>query len=84
MGLYCITYDLVNDRNYDKIRVVLENFENNFHALGSVWFIETEKKAEEIRDELEEATDKDDKIFVVQIRKHWGTINIKGIPDWLR
>lgn len=85
MTLYCVSYDLVNpNRDYLKIESVLKKYSNNFHSLGSVWFVESEKKASEIRDELEKATDEDDKVFVVKVIKHWATINIVGIPDWLR
>ena len=66
------------------IQLILKKFSNNFHALGSVWFIESELKASEIRDKLEDAIDDNDKIFVVEIKKHWGGININGIPSWLK
>ncbi len=83
MTLYCISYDLIDKKDYKKIEKTLKKYKN-FHALGSVWFIESEKKASVIREELEKATDKDDKIFVVEIKKYWASINVSGIPDWLR
>jgi len=83
MTLYCISYDLIDKKDYEKIEKTLKKYKN-FHALESVWFIETEEEALIIRKKLKEATDKDDEIFVVEIKKHWASTNVSGIPDWLK
>lgn len=85
MPVYCVSYDLINEKDYPKIHAKLKEYPGWAHALDSTWFISTDDSAPQIRDNLMKATDNDDQIIVIEVIKHWGTTNIsKGVTDWLK
>lgn len=85
MTVYAVTYDLMSPgQDYTKLHEKLKTFafSKNF---DSFWLIDTDKKASVIRDELKQLLDKNDKLFVIEVKEHWATLNIpEGMVNWLR
>lgn len=91
MSYFVVTYDLVKNRNYERM-------ENGIHIvsagrcqriLDSVWIIKTShSKASEVRDFLVGYMDSDDKLFVIGVGesvKPWASTRVdKGTIDWLK
>lgn len=85
MTVYCVSYDLKKERDYSELFKKLEAYGNSIHPLESTWFIATEASASQIRDELKEAVDEDDKVIVIEVIKHWASYNLgKQNTEWLR
>jgi hypothetical protein len=84
MGIYCVSYDLIKQKDYPKLFEALKSFSSHSHALGSTWFIKTDKTAEEIRDKLKSFIDEDDKIIVIEVKKHWASQKMSGNAGWLK
>lgn len=68
MAYFAVTYDLVKDKDYKLIIDELERLGAAKIAL-SVWFVELENSASEIRDYLSDFVDKDDKLIVIPFEK---------------
>lgn len=84
--VFCISYDLSSpNRNYDGLINAIKSFGDWWHQTESVWFIASNNSAGEIRDFLMKFIDRDDKLFVIEVKKHWGG---KGFShneySWLR
>ncbi len=43
MAVYCVNYDLIDEKNYPKIQAELKKYPNWIPALKSAWFIATEE-----------------------------------------
>ena len=85
MALYLITYDLNEEKDYDSLFKKLKEYGTYSHSLSSVWFIETEEDATQIRDKLVTELDEDDELLVIEVRRHWASRNLrKGATDWLK
>lgn len=68
LALFVLTYDLVKNKDYDKLITELERLEAAKIAL-SVWFLEVENTAGEVRDHLMGFIDDDDKLVVIEFEK---------------
>lgn len=65
MATFIIAYDLHKQgQNYACLIKKLEAYGTYFHMQQSVWIIETEHSAVQIRDNLQTCLDANDKIFV--------------------
>lgn len=63
-----ITYDLCNsEKNYNELYEYLKSFPSWAHITESTWFVSTDKTCVDIRNELNEITDSDDRIFVAEL-----------------
>jgi hypothetical protein len=74
MAVFEITYDLLNSRqNYDGLYELLRTW-NAVQALLSVWLIESNLTAEQIRDAMTAKVDSNDRILVIEItfNTRWG------------
>lgn len=80
-----ITYDLTQPgRDYEKLFAAIRALGNWCHALESVWILDTQWGAIQIRDNLKLHVDANDKIFTVRMQRDWGSWNLsKEIIDWL-
>ncbi|MEB8093142.1 CRISPR-associated protein Cas2 [Mammaliicoccus lentus] len=64
MNSYMVSYDLNNQKDYKKLISEIENYPNAAKINKSVWFINSQNKATEIRDYLIKYVDGDDSLFV--------------------
>lgn len=84
MAVYCVSYDLIDDKKYEKLFEKIKSYGYYAHAQESLWFVKTSKTAEELRDELRAVVDKDDKIIVIKVVLPWASLNLpKEVNDWL-
>ncbi len=83
--VYCISYDLCTpNRNYNDLYDAIKSFGSWWHQTESVWFIISSKSAVEIRDYLLCTIDNNDKLFVIEVCKHWaGKGFLQEEYDWL-
>jgi CRISPR/Cas system-associated endoribonuclease Cas2 len=67
MAKYIVSYDLKKPGDeYEKLIKHIQTFDHWARIHKSVWFVETEKSAKELRDDLLSYIDSNDKIFVVK------------------
>jgi hypothetical protein len=81
---YLVTYDLNEPtQNYDDLFDAIKAHRSYIHAMKSVWFIETSKKASEVRDDLSDYTSSNDELFVSKITA-WASNNVDSeATSWL-
>lgn len=80
MALYFLTYDLRNDRDYQKLYDELIEF-NAVQVLESTWcFKRINTSASNLRDYFRKFIDKDDGLLIEQ-SIHWATFNTNGTPN---
>ncbi len=61
----CASYDLSKPRrNYEDLIAALKSYSGWWHNLESTWFISTPKSPSEVRGELTQFIDNDDKLLV--------------------
>ncbi len=86
MALFLISYDLHKDRNYQPLYDAMEKLESKA-ILESVWMLEVNNTATEVRDWLHDLLDDDDKIFVIELRPQhaWASRNLgTSVNNWIR
>lgn len=85
MGTYLITYDLDKPgQNYERLwNAIKKAFPTWFHALESVWIVESALKAEQIRDHLRAFIDSNDKLLVARMTTDTAWYGL-GETDWMR
>ncbi|MDF1723144.1 MAG: hypothetical protein P1U59_01425 [Alcanivorax sp.] len=84
MKTYIITYDLVKDKDYKSLHEVIRSFNKWARITESTWAVVTNKKAAEIRDELGQVMDSDDRLFVVKSGVEAAWRNSKCKNEWLK
>lgn len=85
MSTYLVSYDLIGKKNYERLFEYLRTYGTRSRPLMSVWVIVTDKSATEIRNEIDEYIDTDDKVLVVKSGglAAWRHLS-KQTADWLR
>ncbi|TKA00030.1 CRISPR-associated protein Cas2 [Bacillus thuringiensis] len=85
MNSFLISYDLIApSKDYEKITKKIETYPNPQRILESVWIVKSNKKAIEIIDDLKLATDSNDKLFVVELKRNAASIHLDSKTDnWL-
>ena len=85
MAYFVISYDLHHQRTYGPVWALLEQWEA-VRGLESLWFVELNNTAAEVRDALQTVVDNDDSIVVVQLKKGsgWGTIRAPAAAKWMK
>lgn len=79
MPLYFLTYDLRNNRNYQKLYDELESFKA-IRVLESTWcFKRINTSASNLRDHFKKFIDSDDALLVAESTA-WATVNTDGNP----
>jgi hypothetical protein len=88
MKKYLISYDLglpETRDDYRKLISYIKSLELWANPLKSVWLVQTNKTAKDLRDELKNATDSNDSILVIEVNDHWATSRItKEVTDWMQ
>ena len=82
--VYLVTYDLnKSGQNYQLLFEAIKNQGNALHALQNLWFIETDKSASQIYQNLKAVIDKNDYILISQINlNHMGFLP-NNVVNWL-
>ena len=82
MSVLLVTYDLRKPgQDYTSLYEAIKSYPN-CHGLESVWFIQSTKKAEAIRDHLKRYIDSNDRLFVSSVEHDWASWNVP-CADWI-
>ncbi|TAL19297.1 hypothetical protein EPN90_03975 [Patescibacteria group bacterium] len=89
MKTFLISYDLMGPEtreDYVQLITHIKSFTYWAKPLKSVWLIKTDKGIAEVRNELKQYTDSNDKILVIDVSgANWATSNISTqITEWLK
>lgn len=90
MRTYLISYDLgvpEDSSDYGKVIKYIKSFTYWERPLQSLWFVISDNKSEsDIRDDLQNLTDSNDKILVMDVTGDaWATARISNkITDWMK
>lgn len=84
--VYSISYDLrMPGRDYTSLYDAIKTYGTWWHQTGSVWLIVTRASAVSVRDNLLKQIDKNDKLFIVALRKNWAGAGFNQEEyDWLK
>ena len=87
--IFLVTYDLgapETRRNYVELGNAIKSmFSKWARPAKSVWLIQSDDGAGEVRDAIKSHLDSNDKLLVVSLGGAWGTFNIsKEVTDWMR
>ncbi len=84
MSTFIITYDLISDKDYSKLYEAIKNYGYYAHLLESIWIIKSSTSSTDIRDNLKNYIDDDDKIFVAKLTRECAWKNLsKEVSDWI-
>lgn len=65
---FIVSYDLFNKKDYDKIEKSIETASDDFtKLLFTVFIVRSSKSFSELRETLEKALDRDDKLLVAEV-----------------
>lgn len=82
MAILLVTYDLKQPgRNYQPVHDYLKGF-TYCKGLDSVWLLDTQQTAAQVRDALKQKVDANDKVFVVKLTNSWASYNY-SCGEWL-
>ena len=89
MKTFLISYDLIGlETRDDYVRLInyIKAFTYWAKPLKSVWLIKTDKGVAEVRNELKQYADSDDKILVIDVTNaNWGSFNISTqVTEWMK
>ena len=84
MSVLVVGYDLrAPGRNYDDLYAAIKSYPAWCHALGSMWFIDTNSNPASIRDDLGRHIDSNDQLYVIRLHQHWGATSKDNCTEWL-
>jgi len=85
MANYVISYDLIEDKNYEDLIERIKSLGTWAKPLESFWLVVSDSSASAIRDTLKGVVDKDDKIIIIKLGDDWATYNIsQKVTDWMK
>lgn len=86
MSVYAITYDLhAPQQDYDKLHDSIKSLGAYSKRFDSFWLVDSSLEASEIRDKIKLVVDSNDKILVIEVKKHWASWNLpEGGAEWLK
>ena len=85
MPVFVVCYDLGGPEtpaSYSRIKSLIEKYPN-CHAQQSVWFVEHPGPAATLRDQLKQALDSNDRIFVDPVSGAWAGFGMPVCGKWL-
>lgn len=85
--VFCVSYDLDNKsaKNYQDLISAIQSYGAWWHQTESVWFIRADQKSNDILETLKRCILPQDKLFVVEVKKHWTGIGFSQEEyNWLR
>lgn len=89
MSLFNVGYDLHNEKNYDRVANGIKSTASNWaRPLKSTWMVEYEGTASQLADALDRYFDRDDTLFVTEVRVRNNSIAWKRLSqqliDWMQ
>ncbi len=83
--VYLVSYDLGQpNRNYEALTKKIQSYGTRAKVLESLWLIKTTDTASAVMEHLKGAIDKDDKLVVIEIKRHWSTLHLpQEVIDWM-
>jgi hypothetical protein len=88
--VHILTYDLTspNDTSEDYQRVI-EGLKSGYptwcHLEKSVWLLQTDQSASEVRDSVKRLFNSSDVLFVARLSGNWGSVNLGSKRnEWLK
>ncbi len=69
MAHFIISYDLHNQRTYEPVWKVLEDW-GAVRVLESLWLVTIDKTSAQVRDTIKTAADDDDSIVVIELKSN--------------
>ncbi|WP_338558170.1 hypothetical protein [Acinetobacter sp. KS-LM10] len=87
MTKYLISYDLIGDKDYEKLFEAIKSLANGYsRPLESVWIIGHKGAASDIVNALSRYIDNDDKLFVTLVTKDtsWTKTLTDSTRNWLK
>ena len=89
MNTYLISYDLGLPETYDDYKILMQyikSYSRWAKPLQSVWLIKTDKTVSQVRDEIRDRVDSNDKVLVIDVTNaNWGTYHVsKEVTDWMK
>lgn len=78
MTAYLVSYDLHNQRHYQPVWDSLTSL-GGVRLLESLWLVNTQLTAQQLRERVQTAADSDDSVAVIQLPQgvNWSTWNAK-------
>lgn len=84
MAIYIVTYDLnAPGQDYTPLIDEIKKY-THCKCLKSAFFIDTKEDAATIRDKLMKLIDKNDSLYVMELKKHWAANRTMTCTDWLK
>jgi len=84
MTVYLITYDLKSPgQDYSKLYEKIKSLGDTNHPLESVWFVDTPKRADEIKAIVRSAMDTNDNVFITRVTSGYSGYANKSLWTWL-
>ena len=86
MGTYIVSYDAVEQRNYQNLYDGMKEV-GGVRLLESVWGVELDNSVTEVRDWVRGLLDDDDKIVVIKVKPDvtWASRKCGSkVTDWLK
>ena len=84
MKCYIISYDLVDEKNYEKLYKAIKDCGHWAKITESTWAVVTDKSASEIRNRLAEVMDADDRLIVTLSGGEGAWRNSACTNEWLK
>ena len=85
MSSFIISYDLISDKDYASLYEAIRNYGSYAHILESVWIIKSSSSSTNIRDNLKNYLDSDDKLFVAKLNGEsaWRNLSTE-VSNWIK
>jgi len=85
MKCYLILYDLrSSDRNYSSLTEAIKSYGTWAKITENSWAIVTDHSAVDIRNNLTQFIDSEDRLFVIKSGSHAAWKNVLGKTDWFK
>lgn len=90
MKVYLISYDLgipETSADYQRVIAYIKSYGTWAKPLYSVWFVVTDKTSTQVRDELTQLVDNNDKLLVIEVTNTggWATWKLsREVTDWMQ
>lgn len=86
MATFEISYDLIAPgRDYSRLFDAIKAYPGWAHVLESVWIVSSSRSASEVRDDLRQYIDSNDKLLVTRLHGDWASYNLHpNQAEWLK
>ena len=85
MHCYIVLYDLCSpNQNYNKLYTLLESYERWGRLTESAWAIVTTKTYIQIRDEIRQVIDDNDRLIVIKSGQQAAWTNVMASNEWIK